>query len=403
MKKYLSHKETLRKVVFGLISAIITALATTSPITAQQSFLITSLSANNSTIVEHASSTGDDRGGIALSANKLFYTGDSQSGSFDRLDIGNAAPIPSFFRYEALVSNLSDKRVYSLGSDSGVTPFGGGTVTKLIELDGTSLAPTGTEIALSAPIDVTNAGWQAGIFSGWDRIVLLDGASLSAYNVDLPSGTVTYLGFVNLPVDSGSPDDRCGCENWATWGVAEYASGSIKLAYAASPYGLPFKMGGGTLGGIKRYDLNGGTVETIADFPAGLSDMCSFTVDSQLKRWYFHFEGYSGAFDTGTDEMAGFADASFLGPSGTKVSLGGRVLVAKGSSIRNAVVTITDPLGNRRQAFTNTFGFYRFDNLSVANTYVLTVSAKKYYFSEPTQSITLLDQVLDFNFEADQR
>lgn len=65
----------------------------------------------------------------------------------------------------------------------------------------------------------------------------------------------------------------------------------------------------------------------------------------------------------------------------TFVSLSGRVTTPGGQGLRNAVVTLTDPQGNRRTATTSSFGVYSFDNVQTGETYFVTVASKRYRFA----------------------
>jgi len=186
------------------------------------------------------------------------------------------------------------------------------------------------------------------------------------------------------------------CENWATWGVAEFTGGSVKLVYAATQNGF---LGFGP-GGISRYDVATGSITPVADFSAGLSDMCSITVDPSNNRWYFHFEGFAGVFGAGGDESVGFADATFLGPSAAATTVGGRVTTPKGAGIASARVTITDQNGRTRSALTNALGYYRLSEVTAGASYTIAVSAKRYFFAEPARFITVNDESLDVNFQS---
>lgn len=85
-------------------------------------------------------------------------------------------------------------------------------------------------------------------------------------------------------------------------------------------------------------------------------------------------------------------------PSAANVSVSGRVLTAEGQGVRNAVVTITDSTGVSRSARTASFGFYRFNDVRSGETYVISVSSKRYVFTPRTINVT--DEVTGFDFVA---
>ena len=90
-----------------------------------------------------------------------------------------------------------------------------------------------------------------------------------------------------------------------------------------------------------------------------------------------------------------------LAPTAALVSVQGRVKTSSGTGIRNAIVevnggTLTNPIRGR----TNSFGYFRFTNLEVGQTYIITVQSKSYAFSNPTRVISLSDNINDFDFVA---
>jgi hypothetical protein len=85
------------------------------------------------------------------------------------------------------------------------------------------------------------------------------------------------------------------------------------------------------------------------------------------------------------------------------VSLAGRVTTADGRGIRNAHVVISgNGLPESRTVTTGSFGYYSFDGLTAGQTYVVTVNSQRYTFSVPSRVITLVDNLADVNFTADQ-
>ena len=76
-------------------------------------------------------------------------------------------------------------------------------------------------------------------------------------------------------------------------------------------------------------------------------------------------------------------------PTSVNVSVGGRVLSAYGSGISNAVLSMTDSTGNIRRAVTSPFGYYSFVDVPTGHTYTLSVSDKRYNFTEPVRAVTV--------------
>jgi len=67
----------------------------------------------------------------------------------------------------------------------------------------------------------------------------------------------------------------------------------------------------------------------------------------------------------------------------TPVNIGGRVLRADGRGIDKARIRLTDPSGEVRYTHTNSFGYYKFYNLTPGAAYGVTVIHKYYSFTSP--------------------
>jgi len=89
-----------------------------------------------------------------------------------------------------------------------------------------------------------------------------------------------------------------------------------------------------------------------------------------------------------------------LTPTAASVSIGGRVTTSNGQGIRNVRVVLTRLNGSMRFSTTNFFGFYRFDDVMVGETYILTVFSKRFVFSNPTQIISVSEELNNLNFVA---
>ena len=91
-----------------------------------------------------------------------------------------------------------------------------------------------------------------------------------------------------------------------------------------------------------------------------------------------------GAFELGS----GFWGIG-AAPAAQLVVVNGRVLASDGvRGLRNATVSITDSLGNRRTATTSSFGFFSFDNVLTGDTYTFRVSSRLFRYSPVTTQVT---------------
>ncbi len=89
---------------------------------------------------------------------------------------------------------------------------------------------------------------------------------------------------------------------------------------------------------------------------------------------------------------------TILGPTAAMVEVGGRVTSASGRGVSRARVTLTDNSGVARTAMTNSFGYYRFDNVQVGETYIGSVASKQFTFTP--QTVNVSDGLTDLNFTA---
>jgi hypothetical protein len=98
---------------------------------------------------------------------------------------------------------------------------------------------------------------------------------------------------------------------------------------------------------------------------------------------------------------SGFWTPETFAPTAASVTVGGRVKNSEGKGIRNVIVTITFPSGERRTVLSGTFGYYRFAEIPAGETYVFSVAAKRHSFSQPTQVRNVTDDTHDIDFTAD--
>jgi uncharacterized repeat protein (TIGR01451 family) len=249
------------------------------------SFKILSLG-NDAVLQEHLDITGDDRGGIAVSSNRVFVGGDVAPGMFSAADLSGGVPLSTL--YDSLVTDLRTEKVYSLGDKTNlfrtITVQTSLVVSTLIEIDGNTGARTTNIITLSAPIAL---GSGAGLFSGYGQVVLHNGSRV--FSIALPSGVVADLGAM-------SSLSHQFTENWAYWGIAENFGGSVSLAYVQDYQS------------IVRARVPDGLVTSVANF-INLSDMASMSASVSRGRWYFHFEGQSQF--GGSNQTVGYCSAAF--------------------------------------------------------------------------------------------
>ncbi|HSK74172.1 MAG TPA: carboxypeptidase-like regulatory domain-containing protein [Pyrinomonadaceae bacterium] len=82
------------------------------------------------------------------------------------------------------------------------------------------------------------------------------------------------------------------------------------------------------------------------------------------------------------------------------VSIGGRVLTARGRGIAKALVSMTDESGKATYAMTNAFGYYRFTGTPSGETYTFQVRSKFYRFTPSTHILNVTEDFDGLNFVA---
>lgn len=103
-----------------------------------------------------------------------------------------------------------------------------------------------------------------------------------------------------------------------------------------------------------------------------------------------------------TTSLSPFVIAQAAPPTAASVIVGGRVTTASGSGIRNVLVTLTASNGDSRTVLTGKSGVYRFAGVSAGETYIISVRAKRYTFSKPSQVRTVVEDLTDVDFVSNE-
>lgn len=99
---------------------------------------------------------------------------------------------------------------------------------------------------------------------------------------------------------------------------------------------------------------------------------------------------------------AGFWNGVPLAPTAAEVTVGGRVTTADGRGIRNVRVTMTGAGGETRTAISTAFGYFQFTDVPAGETFVFSVAARRFRFSQPTRVCTILEDTNDIVFVAEE-
>lgn len=83
------------------------------------------------------------------------------------------------------------------------------------------------------------------------------------------------------------------------------------------------------------------------------------------------------------------------------VSVGGRVVAADGRGIRGAQITLLNTAGEARTTLTNAFGYYHLADVAAGETYIFSVSAKRFSFKQNMRILTIIEENENIDFFAD--
>jgi hypothetical protein len=99
--------------------------------------------------------------------------------------------------------------------------------------------------------------------------------------------------------------------------------------------------------------------------------------------------------------VTGFSDwtlAQPLAPTAAMVGIGGRITTADGRPIAGTTIVLTDSGGGQRSVVSDSFGYYRFNDVAAGEMYIVTAAGKGYTFVQQSQILNVNDEMTDVNF-----
>lgn len=252
-------------------------------------FMIDTIIALDSMIVDHDNTSGDDRGGILISDTNVYVVGDNGVARFN-LDLQNETYLN--INNDAMFNDLTTRKIYSFSNSTNDFPSEfmspNFTASKIIELDA-NLLPTGNEVSLSQNVTIGYANNnQALLLSGFSEIIFSD-INNDFYKLKIITGDLTLLG-------QHSAVNPYYSENWMSWGV---------LGFDGIDYHAFYRKDNSS---IIDYNFETQT-ETLIDGVNDWNDLASFTVNEQTNRLYFHYESSTSIFG-GDSETLGYTTIS---------------------------------------------------------------------------------------------
>ncbi|HMS40233.1 MAG TPA: carboxypeptidase-like regulatory domain-containing protein, partial [Pyrinomonadaceae bacterium] len=87
-------------------------------------------------------------------------------------------------------------------------------------------------------------------------------------------------------------------------------------------------------------------------------------------------------------------------PSAAEVSVSGQIIAPNGTVISRATIILTDDGGQTRSVNSNAFGYFKFENVEVGRTYIISVRHKQYVFTQ--RVLTVNDEISELILSAEQ-
>ncbi len=94
--------------------------------------------------------------------------------------------------------------------------------------------------------------------------------------------------------------------------------------------------------------------------------------------------------------IAGGWGIELLAATSSDAAVSGRVVTQDGGGLRGARVTMVDTNGATRSVITSSLGYYRFDEIETGETYIISVSSRRFRFSPIV--VTVHDSLADVDF-----
>jgi hypothetical protein len=316
--------------------------------------------------------------GIALNTNGIYLAGATTSSNFPVLNAAQPAFGGNGF-FDGFVTKMN-----TFGSGLLFSTYLGGN-----DYDG----------ARGIALDVNGHACVTGVTASSNFPVLSafqgtrNGLADDAFATRISSaGAImysTYLGGSGTDQGSSVAVDATG---------AAYITGSTRSTNFPQVDSLQASLGGESDAFVTKVTPAGSTVEFSTYIGGGsFDDGIAIAVDSGQNA-YVAGGTDSSNFPTVSPFQAsrsGASDGFLLRISSSSSTISGQVLTNTGQGLRNAIVTLTDQAGVKRQAPTSSLGFYSFPNVVPGQTYLLSVASRRFRFDPvnvtPNQSLVTIN------------
>ena len=248
---------------------------------------------------------------------------------------------------------------------------------------------SGASFTASVPVNITFAG-SAAVFSG--------------------PATLTFSGSTSQPatvVSSNNPNNPTATRTIQPFNqtvtISFTRSGINLLTAIVTPLTSSPDLSGDTnpnengAAGFSAATSNQSVVYTssILNFSNTESRNLALSFSSISPNFLRNPEGFLNSFTAaGTGTFASCPGP--LPPSAAPAMISGRVLTPTGRGLANAIVSLSNSAGKTIFATTNGFGFYRFADVEVGQSVVISVKSKRYAYAPKV--VSLIDELAELDF-----
>lgn len=224
----------------------------------------------------------------------------------------------------------------------------------------------------------------------------------------IPAGTILRPGDTYLIAESFSPNGVSPLPTPNTTGTIAMSSTAAKIALVNSTVALSgaCPTGNATIVDFVSYGATANCAEDPTGTTSGSSTLLAVAGNgAPAPSTTTSIQRAAAGTDTDNNDVdfttAAPTPTAALQPTAATAVLEGRVVNASGSGLSKVTVTVSDSSGNVQTYLTGGFGYFTFEGLRTGETYIVTVSNKRYQFNPATRAITLDEDLRDLEFRSE--
>jgi subtilisin-like proprotein convertase family protein len=215
-----------------------------------------------------------------------------------------------------------------------------------------------------------------------------------------PVATITQRrGRTTCASGAGSSDDLAGPYSFGDGYVTNFHPDATPNPVAAGNYRASQCVS--IVGELVALDTTfaGPVIPPPSDEAKGIESFRNLAPEAANGIWTLNINDQA-AGDTGSVSAVQLA-LQTAAPVAANGAIKGQVVDAGGRGISRTRVVLTDTnTGNSREIYTNSFGYFGFEEMEVGHFFIISVSHKRYQFANGTQSFTLNEDLSGLEFIA---